>query len=332
MAPWSCRRRASSCWSGRPGRANRRGPRRTSPTTSCPVTRCAPSSVPVPTTSPRHVTRSPSSTPPSPSGWRRRLTTVVDSLGSDAARRDQWRAAARAAGVACIAVLFDTPAAEVRRRNRRAPGPSSRRGRCAASWPSGRRCATHVLAEPFDAHHIVAAGERAALVAPVLSTHTPAARVGDRRASPALRAAAAAVHLAGRSGRARRPPARRRPAGRGRRVRLDLGDGPLPPDPPDRSGVGGHARELDDARPPRRGHRADPPRHARHRDHLPQRRPPGQDRRHARRAVGRPRRVRHRARLVRAGVDHVIVSLVDVADPGAIERYAAAISACRVPR
>ena len=34
-------------------------------------------------------------------------------------------------------------------------------------------------------------------------------------------------------------------------------------------------------------------------------------------------------RYVDAGVDHVIVSLVDVADPGAIERYGDVIAACR---
>lgn len=48
---------------------------------------------------------------------RRRLTTVVDSLGLDADRRAAWRAMADAAGVPAVAVVFDTPPAECRRRN-----------------------------------------------------------------------------------------------------------------------------------------------------------------------------------------------------------------------
>lgn len=49
---------------------------------------------------------------------RRRLSTVVDTLGLDADRRAGWRALAAAHGVPCVAVAFDTPAAECRRRNR----------------------------------------------------------------------------------------------------------------------------------------------------------------------------------------------------------------------
>jgi F420-dependent oxidoreductase-like protein len=48
---------------------------------------------------------------------RRRLTTVIDSLGLDADQRRQWRERAAAADMPCIAVVFDTPAAECRRRN-----------------------------------------------------------------------------------------------------------------------------------------------------------------------------------------------------------------------
>ena len=47
----------------------------------------------------------------------RGLTTVVDTLGLDAARRQAWLAAARAAGLPAVAVLLDTPDAECRRRN-----------------------------------------------------------------------------------------------------------------------------------------------------------------------------------------------------------------------
>lgn len=49
---------------------------------------------------------------------RRGLTTVIDTLGTDAARRGGWREAARAAGMRAIVVHFATPAALCRRRNR----------------------------------------------------------------------------------------------------------------------------------------------------------------------------------------------------------------------
>jgi F420-dependent oxidoreductase-like protein len=48
---------------------------------------------------------------------RRRLTTVVDTLGLDAERRAAWRALAASHRVPCVAVAFDTAPAECRRRN-----------------------------------------------------------------------------------------------------------------------------------------------------------------------------------------------------------------------
>jgi len=48
----------------------------------------------------------------------RGLTTVVDTLGADAARRRSWLEQARTAGLPAVAVLFDVDAAECRRRNR----------------------------------------------------------------------------------------------------------------------------------------------------------------------------------------------------------------------
>lgn len=48
----------------------------------------------------------------------RRLTTVIDTLGLDRERRLNWLAMAREQGIPCVAVGFDTPAAECRRRNR----------------------------------------------------------------------------------------------------------------------------------------------------------------------------------------------------------------------
>ena len=48
---------------------------------------------------------------------RRRLTTVVDTLGVDTTRRRGWLALARDAGLPAVAVLLTTPDAECRRRN-----------------------------------------------------------------------------------------------------------------------------------------------------------------------------------------------------------------------
>ncbi|TQM64911.1 LLM class flavin-dependent oxidoreductase [Humibacillus xanthopallidus] len=58
---------------------------------------------------------------------RRRLTTVIDTLGSDASRRLGWLASAREAGLPAVAVVLDTPAAVCRERNaaRDRPVPAS---------------------------------------------------------------------------------------------------------------------------------------------------------------------------------------------------------------
>jgi alkanesulfonate monooxygenase SsuD/methylene tetrahydromethanopterin reductase-like flavin-dependent oxidoreductase (luciferase family)/predicted kinase len=53
----------------------------------------------------------------------RGLTTVVDTLGTDVARRRDWLASARSSGVRAVAVHFDTPPDECRRRNRRRDVP-----------------------------------------------------------------------------------------------------------------------------------------------------------------------------------------------------------------
>ncbi|HZQ84184.1 MAG TPA: TIGR03560 family F420-dependent LLM class oxidoreductase [Acidimicrobiales bacterium] len=49
---------------------------------------------------------------------KRKLLTVVDSLGLDPAKRAEWRALATKYGVPCHAVLFDTPAKDCRARNK----------------------------------------------------------------------------------------------------------------------------------------------------------------------------------------------------------------------
>ena len=47
----------------------------------------------------------------------RRLTTVIDTLGFDPDLRARWRELAEAAGLACLCVVFDTPASLCRTRN-----------------------------------------------------------------------------------------------------------------------------------------------------------------------------------------------------------------------
>lgn len=49
---------------------------------------------------------------------RRRLLTVVDTLGTDRKRRAAWIELARSRGLRTIAIVFDTPADECRRRNK----------------------------------------------------------------------------------------------------------------------------------------------------------------------------------------------------------------------
>lgn len=70
----------------------------------------------------------------------RRLTTVVDTLGLDADRRRGWLELARRHGTAAVAVVFDTPAAECRARNRRRehPIPAAVLSRQLSGWPAVR--------------------------------------------------------------------------------------------------------------------------------------------------------------------------------------------------
>jgi F420-dependent oxidoreductase-like protein len=80
---------------------------------------------------------------------RRRLTTVIDTLGLDAAQRRGWRELAASAGVPCVAVVFDTPPAECRRRNaaRPLPVPADILDGQLRRWPDVRQ---DVHAEPWD--------------------------------------------------------------------------------------------------------------------------------------------------------------------------------------
>ena len=80
---------------------------------------------------------------------RRRLTTVIDTLGMDAELRAAWRQLAHGARMPCVAVVFDTPATECRRRNsaRPVPVPADMIANQLRRWPDIH---TGVLAEPWD--------------------------------------------------------------------------------------------------------------------------------------------------------------------------------------
>jgi F420-dependent oxidoreductase-like protein len=83
---------------------------------------------------------------------RRGLLTVVDSLGLDAKLRDELRAAAAKHRLPCIAVTFDTPPDECRRRNRQRERmvPTAILNSHLQAWPD---VVTAVRDEGFDAVH-----------------------------------------------------------------------------------------------------------------------------------------------------------------------------------
>jgi alkanesulfonate monooxygenase SsuD/methylene tetrahydromethanopterin reductase-like flavin-dependent oxidoreductase (luciferase family)/predicted kinase len=116
----------------------------------------------------------------------RGLTTVVDTLGLDAGRRAAWRELARAAGVPCVAVAFDTPAGECRERNR------SRTKRIPADVLAGQLRAWPAVREALRSEGFadVIAPEPVRVVAAPFATSstgpssTPGTRPGSRPAPP----------------------------------------------------------------------------------------------------------------------------------------------------
>ena len=109
----------------------------------------------------------------------RGLTTVVDTLGLDAARRRGWLAAARAAGLPAVLVLLQTPDEECRRRNvvRDRPVPATA---LAGQLTRARAVADEVADEGWDLVLPVSSDPSAAAPTP-----TPAAAEarGERTAS-----------------------------------------------------------------------------------------------------------------------------------------------------
>ena len=106
---------------------------------------------------------------------KRRLVTVVDTLGLDPKRRAKWLSFAAKRGVGAYAVVFDTPAAECRKRNaaRARPVPakvlSDQLGALDAAADDVRR-------EAFDAVHVASQHEGVELVPPALLTAPLSAR------------------------------------------------------------------------------------------------------------------------------------------------------------
>lgn len=117
----------------------------------------------------------------------RGLTTVVDTLGLDPARRQAWLSAARSAGLPAVAVLLDTPDAECRRRNgardRPVPAPV-----LATQLRSARDVRPALEAEGWDL--VVPVTGAAAEVGPApvpVPASGPAPASPDRRSSLGLR-------------------------------------------------------------------------------------------------------------------------------------------------
>ena len=102
---------------------------------------------------------------------RRRLTTVVDTTGLEAKRREAWRALAARHGVPAYAVVFDAAAALVRERNRAREAPVPPKV-VAAQLREADGIASRLAGEGFAAVH--AAGP-VDLVPPVLVTAPEAA-------------------------------------------------------------------------------------------------------------------------------------------------------------
>jgi alkanesulfonate monooxygenase SsuD/methylene tetrahydromethanopterin reductase-like flavin-dependent oxidoreductase (luciferase family)/predicted kinase len=109
----------------------------------------------------------------------RRLTTVVDTLGLDAARRQRWLESARAAGLPAVAVVLDTADAECRRRNatRDVPVPAPA---LAGQLKRMRQVAAELVEEGWEVVTLTTGPEPPAEPAPETQPHE------DRRGSHGL--------------------------------------------------------------------------------------------------------------------------------------------------
>ncbi len=97
----------------------------------------------------------------------RRLTTVVDTLGFDPARRLGWLSLARAAGLPAVLVVLDTPDALCRRRNAQRDLPVPARA-LAGQLARARGVAGEVDGEGWDVVLRVTSGQAPATPAPTV--------------------------------------------------------------------------------------------------------------------------------------------------------------------
>ncbi|WP_346386135.1 LLM class flavin-dependent oxidoreductase [Nocardioides sp.] len=120
----------------------------------------------------------------------RGLTVVIDTLGTDAARRGRWLDLARRGGLPAVVVVLDTPDAECRRRNaaRDRPVPAgvlsgqlTRHREVAARLDSEAWDLVHVVSEPHETSR-VPENAREGVV-----RHTSQSPRPDRRSSQGLR-------------------------------------------------------------------------------------------------------------------------------------------------
>ena len=111
----------------------------------------------------------------------RGLTTVIDTVGTDEARRRAWLARAREVSLPAVLVVMDTPDAECRRRNaardRPVPAPT-----LAAQLKRHHAVAAGLAGEGWDVVHTVRSD--AAAPAPA---QAPAVAGGERRTSQGLK-------------------------------------------------------------------------------------------------------------------------------------------------
>ncbi|MFC6285206.1 LLM class flavin-dependent oxidoreductase [Nocardioides sp. GCM10027113] len=119
----------------------------------------------------------------------RGLTTVVDTLGTDAARRARWRDLARAAGLPAVAVVLDTPDAECRRRNagRDRPVPAAT---LTAQLRRHREVVESLRDEGWDAIHVERGTERSEATATQQERSEATATQQERSEATATQAAA----------------------------------------------------------------------------------------------------------------------------------------------
>ena len=231
---------------------------------------------------------------------RRGLLTVIDSTALDPAVRARYRRLAAAAGVACHAVVVDTPERETRARNRSRPEavPSA----VVTSQLRALPAAVAALAsEPFDGVHRVSDGDEVAIV-PRSLYDAPAAARRQQEDPMTMRFGLQIGGWSWPGGAAELAPR----LGAIARAAEEVGFSSISvmdhfvqiptvgrewEDMPESTTTLGFLAAATTTAPPRR---------ARQRHHVPQPGPPRQDRRHPRRAVGRSGVLRARHGVVRA--------------------------------